>query len=485
MEKGPVSLSSNGYDFLESYTKQLYGERGTFSHNLRRFFDSDEFLNGCRNPVRIEDIPELNFDNIKDLIEQEKRFHDLSNNIMDVWEKKQKRGEMTTDDYYEIAGIMGLCPGHHGWYKTLFPHLVDLFVSSEEEGHEINENVKSQPNIVKIMVKVMSDGMRRGQIINYYGRCMWSQGYARNYFRGENAYNVQCQPSLYRRLPNDSAAAELHIIIGNLRMVEFSLWLNSISFIQKWPFGDVFHGAIAQHYGILTNGLDVTSDIKAAIFFACCRYENGSWRPLRPTEYYHKDSREEVVRRSGDSRYGILFAMPADISNMSRAVNISMLKLTGVTPIGFQPFMRCSIQSGYIIEAGRSYDLYKDLSFSKHKFRLSEDICEWIFNETDKGKKIYPNELFGTIEDIIETIKELNVFSKDAFEITIKNLSLENRSKTIMEDLMKKGFKIIPQIHPICTPERKKELEQHYCNAYTQQTNKLAPALIRPRITIY
>ncbi len=89
---------------------------------------------------------------------------------------------------------MGLCSGHCDWHETLFPHLVNLYVSSEEEGRRLWESVESQPNIVEVIVKAMSDGIRTGQVIIYSGRY---QGYAGNFFRGENAYNTQCHPSLF------------------------------------------------------------------------------------------------------------------------------------------------------------------------------------------------------------------------------------------------------------------------------------------------
>ncbi len=463
MGKEHLQFTSNGYDFLESYTKQLYGERGSFEHNLRRYVTGDEFLNACRMPKTVEEIPEISLENILEQIKREEHFSSLCRNVVDLFSEKQQKGELTTDDCYEIAGIMGLCPGQCDWHETLFPHLVDLYISSKEEGAAILESINRQPDIVQVMVSVMSDGLRERQIINYNGRNMLSQGYARNYFRGENAYYSQSLPSMFRNLPKDPNQFKLYKFIAEIRMMEFVLWLNTLSFVKQWPYGDIFHGAVAQHYGIPTNGIDMTSDLKTAIFFASCCYENGKWRPLREEEYKTKDARESVAKYSGDSRYGVIFTMPADISNMSLAAKIPELHLAGVTPIGFQPFMRCSNQFAYMIEAGYPYDLYLDPSFKKVKFKLCPEICEWIFEEMDKGKKIYPQETCVKLEDIVERIKKSNQFSENAFLCALRCQALEHEADSIREALKKENIEIVSNI-TLCSDQEKEEMGNSFWN---------------------
>ena len=111
------------------------------------------------------------------------------------------------------------------------------------------------------------------------------------------------RPSLFRKLSKDSFNAQVDTILGMVRIIDFSLWLNQLSFVKNWPYGDVFHGAIAQHYGIPTNCMDVTSDLETALFFACCNYENGQWRPLRADEFAEANSRN--LGKNCDARYGM------------------------------------------------------------------------------------------------------------------------------------------------------------------------------------
>lgn len=43
MEQDMIRPSMNGFDFLESYLTELFGERGSFRHNLERYHRSPEF----------------------------------------------------------------------------------------------------------------------------------------------------------------------------------------------------------------------------------------------------------------------------------------------------------------------------------------------------------------------------------------------------------------------------------------------------------
>lgn len=203
MEQDPIRPSTNGFDFLESYLTELFGERGSFRHNLERYHRSPEFYEACRFPSNIDEIPELTVETIHTQIERENFFRRQCQQVLSIYDQRSRDGAMTKEDYYEAAGIMGLCPGRVDWCDTLFPHMLDLFVSSDEEGQKLWEHAWQLPNIVQVMVMVMSDGLRHGQIIDYGGRYLWSQGYARNFFRGESAYNTQSRPSLFRGLPAD------------------------------------------------------------------------------------------------------------------------------------------------------------------------------------------------------------------------------------------------------------------------------------------
>lgn len=43
MDEQKLFFLSNGYDLLEAYTQKLYGDRGTFRHNLERYLNATNF----------------------------------------------------------------------------------------------------------------------------------------------------------------------------------------------------------------------------------------------------------------------------------------------------------------------------------------------------------------------------------------------------------------------------------------------------------
>ena len=120
--------SSNGFEFLEQYLTKIYGERGSIRHNLIRYINSDLFKSGCRYVNSIEDLPEISFDEIKQLINREKHFRNLSAELQIKFDDYNHAGKLSEDDYREIAGIMGLAPGRTDRIETLFPNALDLYV---------------------------------------------------------------------------------------------------------------------------------------------------------------------------------------------------------------------------------------------------------------------------------------------------------------------------------------------------------------------
>lgn len=427
LENQKVIPSGNGFSFLEGFTKQIYGDRGGFGYNLERYFCSQEWHNACRQVKSVDQVPLLTEVQLKQQIQWETAMREKALHILRfVMEYGEK---VTDDDYCAIAGDMGLAPGRCPWEETLFPHVVDLWASSEEEGQAIQKQVEAHKQTIASMGNMMLDALADRQIISYSQpgtnrlRAMLSQGYARNYHRGENAFYGASRPSLFRNIPDDPMEATIHRVLGFTRLYEFSLWIEQMDCVRHWPYGDVFHGTVAQHYGIPTNGLDITSDFKVALFFACCTFDEktNAWRPLRKSEFEFASSRPSVAKLGGDSRYGMIFSAPVDLSLMSKALNDPRLHLTCPTPVGYQPFMRCDHQSAYIIEAGEPYDLYLDATFSKYRFQLTEDLCQWIFREMENGLAIYPNEGLAGCNTVINDMKQLKQYSKVALEAAIQS----------------------------------------------------------------
>lgn len=486
LEGQKIIPSGNGFEFLENFTKEVYGERGQFDISIKRYFCSEEWCQNCRHVESIEKVPTISEEKIKQQIRWEEAMRGKALRMQQF--VAGHRGEISDEDYCAIAADMGLAPNSCRWEETLFPHVVNLWVSSEEEGNAIQKQMEENKHLIAIMGNMMMDALSDRQIISYPQpgtgrlRAMLSQGYARNFFRGENAFYGKSKPSLFRNVPSDPEEAMIHRILGFTRMYEFSLWIEKMDSVRQWPYGDVFHGAVAQHYGVPTNGLDITSNLKVALFFACCIFDRdlNSWRPLQKKEFENADSRPDVARLGGDSRYGMIFCAPVDISLMSKALNDSQLHLTCPTPVGYQPFMRCERQSAYIIEAGEPYDLYLDETFSKFKFRLTEGLCQWIYQEMNCGLAIYPNEGLTDCLSVINDIIRMEQYSGEALEAAIKNCAPNFSADKAIIELKKLGH-ICRRAVEWCSTDELDRISAQYSKSLCEETPY---SNIRPQFSI-
>ena len=76
-----------------------------------------------------------------------------------------------------------------------------------------------------------------------------------------------------------------------MRVVEFELMLKqypAVRFFEQEKLAVDYVG-LAQHYGLLTDVLDLTSDVRTALFFAMCDYD------LENDCYYPKSDDKEYV----------------------------------------------------------------------------------------------------------------------------------------------------------------------------------------------
>ena len=443
-----VFPAGNGYDRIEQILKQVYGDRADFKRSIARFLYGGDYSIPDENGRSLESIKEVSLEEIKATIARETFFRDLANNLCKQFDKDYAEQNLTVEDSLAIAGVFGMAPSQYERKNTLFPDLVDLSVDSEDQAKSLLETVINNAPLLQMAVNTMMDRLRPNHVLRFHGRDLLSQGYARNYFRGENAYYKKSVASIYRQpLSCDEFERKKQLTISQCRIIEFSTWLNQLSFVKSWPYGDVFHGAIAQHYGIPTNALDITSDLKTALFFACCKYSDKTgWQPLEESDFSESDSRPVVAKLGGDSRYGILFFAPADICDMSEEARNGQPHITGVTPVGAQPFLRCQNQYGYMIETGevpgsnQPFDLYHAIPFSAIKFHHSKELCDWIFEEMQQGTMIYPEYNNVDLSSIVEEIKRTKEFSVKSLYSSFAFLGYSDEQEKLRNALETDGY---------------------------------------------
>lgn len=224
-----------------------------------------------------------------------------------------------------------------------------------------------------------------------------------NLFRGENKiYNSECTSSLGRKCReltcNSYEERIIEFTIAQMRMYIFFGFLTQFRQYREFPFGTPFPHLIAQHYGLPTQFLDLTDDVKVALFFACCKYIKNEHRyvPIQKKDFdfYGEDA--------------VLYCGMED------------REVTKI--IGYQPFTRCFKQRGYYIDTAQNvpcweYSLTNNSNFSKSYFKRSPDLCKKIYEEFDGGEVLFPKDSLFEFEDVIEQIRTSKQFPTNVFDI--------------------------------------------------------------------
>lgn len=339
---------------------------------------------------------------------------------------------------------------------------------------------------------LVRDQQTAGMLVQYPHGVMIRQPALRNYYRGENQIYQKSVPSLLRKLETFESEKDkaLYRLVADMRIAEFKHLIDSFAHVKNWKYGDVLYDLLAQHYGLETGWLDITSDFNVALFFATCWYDcsENRWKPLC----------EEQIRQHP---YGMIFHMPAwqragrwlhsvdyftsvsneviewdEVGNPRKYKGYEYPPYKGVPenliyPIGYQPFMRCAMQYGYGIYMRTPQPLQKDYVFEKLRFKHSEKLSKNVFDMMEGGEKVYPHEGLKEADFIINRIRVGTLFSEEAFQYALyrsHEYALADGERC-REDLS--GFridgqpiKIVPS-HPYkISSARKKRIDNKYAD---------------------
>lgn len=227
------------------------------------------------------------------------------------------------------------------------------------------------------------------------------------YFRGESSYHPICKPSLYRPFMTPSK-----VFLERLRACELELVINDHPMTQifrngtmiLYPDGStrpvqfsVDALALAQHYGIYTELLDLTVNKWVAAFFACTKCKNDVYEPIKENE-----------------GYGVIYVygIESQLKDMVSSNGFSEMKLR---PVGLQPFSRPGEQGGYVLKLAKD-DNFNHLCTQKIKFRHDSKIAELVFNYANRSKKLFP---YDPLQDKAKVIRNSTTFSQEAYSMTV------------------------------------------------------------------
>ena len=304
-------------------------------------------------------------------------------------------------------------------YKDISLEEIQKMLDENERDRQYGVAVTTQPenpdlhpinrglNRKNVMREIMTDPYKDGFLMQYPDPIgVVIQQPRRTYFyRGEPEIYPTSISSLGRKLKEVGTAEgkEVETLVANIKCLQFARLIQPLENVKAFEKlrVTVQYEAIAQHYGFKTFLLDITSDFEVALFFACCKYRNGLWEPLTPAD----------TEESEEKKYGVIFR---------RAVlPWSMLPEDEhpIFPIGYQPFIRCSNQTGYTIYMDENEDL-KTMELpglEMLRFRHNPELAQWIYDKMDGGNKIYAKEdVLEIIRDKLDAFVKSKVVDKEA-----------------------------------------------------------------------
>ena len=157
---------------------------------------------------------------------------------------------------------------------------ISLYLTFELEPWELAPGIKPPENKFEIVRHSTSVGEKL---------YLWPTALTHTYlFRGQEQFHERCVPSLFRQ----GELTPMDIFINQVRLEEFKLMLQQYPQVRYFEDMGVVvdYKGLAQHYGIETDVLDLTSSIDVALFFAMCSYDSDSH------EYYPKtDSSKQYI----------------------------------------------------------------------------------------------------------------------------------------------------------------------------------------------
>lgn len=241
------------------------------------------------------------------------------------------------------------------------------------------------------------------------------------YYRGESEYHPSFKPSLYRpnMIPSKVflerlRACELELVIKQHPMTD--IFTNGT--MVRYPDGSqqkvsfsVDSMALAQHYGISTELLDLTVNKWVAAFFACTKYVNDKYEPIET-----------------NNGYGVfyVYGVESQFEDMIPGNKHGFMEHK-LRPVGLQPFSRPGEQGGYVLMMKR-HENFNRLCTRKIKFRHDARIAKLVFNYANRSKKLFPE---SSLQAKTKAIKEIKVFSKAAYEMAVRHYFPRDPSEII------------------------------------------------------
>lgn len=282
-------------------------------------------------------------------------------------------------------------------------------------------------------------------------------------YRGENKEYPDFTPGLQR--PNVVSNTLIRHIDGIKKLIFLDYFYKTpyYDFISHFnPFGLSYifdSDAVAQHYGFLTNYIDITRNLQVALFFAYTYFEEGVYKPITDFEKYkpilYVGSIVDIYKLNPTVMKLISFqsvirayrqkAMALDCTNTDN-IKSQFKKIILPSDIEFSTGIYEDLVGGEMISPTgcidrRIFDPIGKMSSYIHQSRLIdiEYIDKYIFQQKIRGEILDKEWLINNlkkefdIEESRQMCKDLDSFIKDFFSYMV--LDVEKGIKPMLSRL--------------------------------------------------